>query len=237
MISCRAVIELTTIMLSGHSMVLDHTAKVLYIFAGQQEDRYLSDMYSYDIRTGIACEIFNNFSTSGGPEACFTPRAVIDPTVKEIYVISGLTKTKVLDHVSSQIQSSRAVLKDRMHNWVYKYDTQPGKWTEISKAPEKPVNQRPMPRFAHQVVFNPKTKAMYMHGGNGGELNKDGVKDGTKGRLDDFWRMELRRYSFFIFAGPNTFRLLFIRSKPEEIIRQCKFAILQQQYVPPALSS
>ena len=67
-------------------MVLDPPSKTLYIFAGQREDRYLSDMYAYDINTGVAKEIFSNFSIAGGPDACFTQRAVIDPTLKELYV-------------------------------------------------------------------------------------------------------------------------------------------------------
>ena len=71
---------------TGHSMVLDTTSKVLYIFAGQREERYLSDMYAYDIKTGVAKEIFSNFSSAGGPDACFTQRAVIDPNLKELYV-------------------------------------------------------------------------------------------------------------------------------------------------------
>jgi hypothetical protein len=89
--------------LSGHSMVLDHTTKVLYIFSGQRDDKYLSDMYAYDIKTGISCEIFSNFSIAGGPEACFTPRAVIDTALKEIYVISGLTKANP-PHTNSRDQ-------------------------------------------------------------------------------------------------------------------------------------
>ena len=34
-------------------MVLDPTSKVLYIFAGQREERYLSDMYAYDIKMAV----------------------------------------------------------------------------------------------------------------------------------------------------------------------------------------
>ena len=71
---------------AGHSMVLDPTSKTLYIFAGQRDDRYLSDMYAYDLNTDIAKEIFSNFTSAGGPDACFTQRAVIDPTLKELYV-------------------------------------------------------------------------------------------------------------------------------------------------------
>ena len=71
---------------TGHSMVLDPTSKTLYIFAGQRDDRYLSDMYAYDINTGVAKEIYSNFSSAGGPDACFTQRAVIDSDLKELYV-------------------------------------------------------------------------------------------------------------------------------------------------------
>lgn len=70
----------------GHSMVLDSINKTLYIFAGQREDKYLSDMYTYNIRTGIIIEIFSNFSAAGGPDPCFTQRAVIDPSLKELYM-------------------------------------------------------------------------------------------------------------------------------------------------------
>ena len=70
----------------GHSMVLDPTSKILYIFAGQREERYLSDMYCYDINAGVAKEISSDFSSAGGPDACFTQRAVIDPNLQELYV-------------------------------------------------------------------------------------------------------------------------------------------------------
>jgi len=193
------------ISLSGHSMVLDHTTKVLYIFSGQRDDKYLSDMYTYDIKTGISCEIFSNFSIAGGPEACFTPRAVIDTALKEIYVISGLTKANPTHTINSRDHSSKALLKDRMHNWIYKYDSRPGKWSQILKIPDQPVSQRPMPRFAHQVVYNPKTKAVYMHGGNGGEPNSEVIEGvgSVKGRLDDFWKMELKRCGF-CWSSPTT---------------------------------
>ena len=83
--------------------------------------------------------------------------------------------------------------------------------------PETTASEIPMPRFAHQVVYNPATRSVFLHGGNAGGLsaaagggsgsaggNADGdggdgdekekEKDGSKEkRLDDFWRMELRR--------------------------------------------
>lgn len=67
-------------------MVLDPDSRVLYIFAGQREDKYLSDMWTYDILTGTASEILSNFTASGGPDPCFTQRAVINPESQEIYM-------------------------------------------------------------------------------------------------------------------------------------------------------
>ena len=74
----------------GHSMVLEPTSKTLFIFAGQREERYLSDMYAYNINTNTASELFSNFTAAGGPDACFTQRAVIDPVLKEMYVYVSL---------------------------------------------------------------------------------------------------------------------------------------------------
>lgn len=67
-------------------MVLDPLARALFIFAGQRDDKYLSDMYAYDIANNTVSELFSNFSASGGPDACFTQRAVIDPKLREVYV-------------------------------------------------------------------------------------------------------------------------------------------------------
>lgn len=74
----------------GHSMVLDPLIHTLFIFAGQRDDKYLSDMYAYDIVTNTVSELFSNFSASGGPDACFTQRAVVDPKLKEVYVCVNL---------------------------------------------------------------------------------------------------------------------------------------------------
>lgn len=67
-------------------MVLEPYSRMLYIFAGQRDDTYLSDMYTYDIATNTATEVYTNFTTAGGPDACFTQRAVIDPHLREIYM-------------------------------------------------------------------------------------------------------------------------------------------------------
>jgi hypothetical protein len=71
----------------GHSMVLDSPTNTLYIFAGQRDNLYLSDMYSYNVRKNVATELYTNFTLEGGgPDACFTQRAIGDTDTKEIYV-------------------------------------------------------------------------------------------------------------------------------------------------------
>ncbi|CAA7260646.1 unnamed protein product [Cyclocybe aegerita] len=223
---------------SGHSMVLDPKTKTLYISAGQHGEKYFSDMYSYDTKTGVATEIFSNFSTNSGPDAGFTQRAVIDPTVQELYVMCGLTKSP---------GSAARTLRGDLSNWIYRYGTKPGKWVQILRQPDRPLSEIPVPRFAHQVAYNPKSKTIFLHGGNAGEVPRaeeregtpagaadgehaagdaedtrdrqgDGDKDAPSGsaakerRLDDFWKMELKR------------------PEPGEIIRQTKFLIRRQQF-------
>jgi hypothetical protein len=68
-------------------MVFEPNERSLYIFAGMEDgDRYLSDMYVYDIESNNATQVFANFTVAGGPDKTFTQRAVIDPTLQEIYV-------------------------------------------------------------------------------------------------------------------------------------------------------
>ena len=52
----------------------------------------------------------------------------------------------------------------------------------------KPGLQEPRPRFAHQIVYNPKTRCQYLFGGNPGESAHPNL------RLDDFWLLNLVRY-------------------------------------------
>ncbi|KAG1767395.1 Muskelin N-terminus-domain-containing protein [Suillus occidentalis] len=217
----------------GHSMVLDPMSHTLFIFAGQRDDKYLSDMYAYDIASNTVTELFSNFSTSGGPDACFTQRAIIDGRLKEIYVFCGLTRAQPTGALTS--------LRADTPNWVYQYThpSKPGKWTKI--LPEmvqedgEPA-EVPLPRYAHQVVYDEGMKRVFMHGGNAGETNMpvenveaeveesgDGERPRSSDedrpsrvlketRLDDFWTMKL------------------LRAAPEEIIRRAKYQIRQQQF-------
>lgn len=110
-------------------------------------------------------------------------------------------------------------LQSESPNWVYRYEPRPGKWTQIlpqseSMTPElgsSHIFEQPLPRYAHQVVYNPNTKTVYLHGGNAGLLgmlgrdrNRNAEADGDEQveeraanakekRLDDCWQMSLVR--------------------------------------------
>ena len=65
-------------------MLFDSNLNRLFIFAGKQESEYLSDMWEYDLNAREARKVFSNFTVSGGPEACFAHRAVVDAEMKEM---------------------------------------------------------------------------------------------------------------------------------------------------------
>ncbi|EJD02721.1 uncharacterized protein FOMMEDRAFT_156054 [Fomitiporia mediterranea MF3/22] len=220
----------------GHSMVFEPNMKKLHIFAGQKDD-YLADMWEYDIQSKTLTELFSNVSTAGGPDACFAQRAVIDPSVKEIYVFAGMTRR----HMQSY---------SKLPVFLYRYDKRPGTWMrvptadassrvcqassgaqrqprspkrhrtsgeserEASKAVESEEDGEPIARRACQVVYDPNTQIFYLHGGTA-QARFDparGVFPETDERLDDFWSMKLERPS------------------PEEIIRRAVFEIRRQQF-------
>lgn len=68
-------------------MILEPHTRQLYIFAGEREEKFLSDMHIYDIATNTTTEVFSDFTSSGGPQPCFTQRAVADFELQEIYVL------------------------------------------------------------------------------------------------------------------------------------------------------
>ncbi|KAF8634267.1 hypothetical protein AX17_004224 [Amanita inopinata Kibby_2008] len=176
----------------GHSMLLDPRARILYIFAGQRDGVYLSDMYAYDLKSYTVTEIFPDSAVMGGPDPSFAQRAVIDPDLKEIYMISGLTGKR-------GEKSKIAHLRAEVSYWVYRYGSRPGKWSKVLLEPPPGTSQgeqtvatkttctkvdedslpppgsdgkadvKPKSRYAYQVVYNPRTKSIFMHGGNAGK--------------------------------------------------------------------
>ena len=67
-------------------MLFEPSSKSIFIFAGQREDKYLADMWIYDTKSGTPSEACSDFSSSGGPDACFTQRSVINIEAKEVYM-------------------------------------------------------------------------------------------------------------------------------------------------------
>ena len=110
------------------------------------------------------------------------------------------------------------VLETESPYWIYRYKRadQPGTWSQILPTEQThPAGSSlgPQPRYAHQVVYDAGNKVVYMHGGNNGIVMDDETKgaraegdtgrgrpvldggDATKeNRLDDFWKMTLKRY-------------------------------------------
>ncbi|KAK2464345.1 hypothetical protein APHAL10511_003802 [Amanita phalloides] len=230
----------------GHSMLLDPNTRLLYIFAGQREGIFLSDMYTFDLKTYTTTEIFPDSAAIGGPEPSFAQRAVIEPDLKEIYVISGLTSR---DGEKSRISSHRG----EMTYWVYRYGSQPGQWCKalLESLPEYAGNDtqpssmtRPQSRYACQVVYNSKTKSIFIHGGNAGadegpeaessahrmeRSNSDdshgtSASDAEKENQPEVDQRpkEIRLNDFW--------RIKLDRPGPEIITRRAKFLIRSQQY-------
>jgi hypothetical protein len=94
----------------------------------------------------------------------------------------------------AQQSSALTVLRSDAPNWVYQYanPSQPGKWTQIlpeviseslsgsgervervglgrGEVEGQGESSVPLPRYAHQVVYDERTNKVYMHGGNAGE--------------------------------------------------------------------
>ena len=84
---------------SGHSMLIDETKRVLYIFAGQRGKEYLNDFFSYNIDTGEVKTILSKTSTKELPSAGFTQRSTIDSELEEIHVFSVSQVNKAFEIV------------------------------------------------------------------------------------------------------------------------------------------
>ncbi|KAJ7723519.1 Muskelin N-terminus-domain-containing protein [Mycena metata] len=195
---------------SGHSMVLDDRTKTLYIFGGKitENNNMLCDMYAYNIATKTVRQMFADMRRECGFQASFTQRAVLDPHLQEIYVFSGLTK----DDTHSMILPVDLSVRR------FRYNPPPGTWDSVLPLPDAPADrEEPPPRFAHQVIYDPASKTIFMHGGNAGlkEASRpDAMEDdaGEDQRLDDFWQLSL------------------LRTPPETVIRRATLQIRRQQF-------
>ncbi|XP_060569193.1 muskelin-like [Ruditapes philippinarum] len=213
----------------GHSMLFHPKKRALFIFAGQRSKEYLNDflMYHVDdssveiISDGTKKDVsvtgrpdnpgyqhIRNFlkdpSKKSVPAAGFTQRATLDPDTDEIHVLSGLSKDKDK--------------RDNVKNSFWVYDINKCKWSCIYKNENtgqqywtKMQHVEPVPRFAHQLVYDHVRKVHYLFGGNPGKESL------PKMRLDDFWCLQLCRPS------------------PVNLLRRCKY--LMRKYRFQELSS
>ncbi|TPX40344.1 hypothetical protein SeLEV6574_g06658 [Synchytrium endobioticum] len=108
----------------GHSMLLNHITRELYIFAGQRFKDYLADFYVYDIENDVVHEIARDYSKAGGPDGGFTQRATIDIDLGELYVFSGLIREKASGPQGGSAknsfwvyETSRICTYDKAYQW------------------------------------------------------------------------------------------------------------------------
>jgi len=58
----------------------------LLIMAGKEHDTFVPDMHTYQPGTQTVKEITKDFTLMGGPEPCFSQRAVVEPDTGHIIV-------------------------------------------------------------------------------------------------------------------------------------------------------
>jgi len=133
------------------------------------------------------------------PSCGFTQRATIDAELDEIHILTGMSKDR-----------DKA---DAVQNSLWIYDISSNKWTCVYSREStseffghKTQHEEPVPRYAHQFVYNPVTKVHYLFGGNPGASNQ------LKMRLDDFWLLRLYRPTH------------------QEVLRTCKYTLRKCHY-------
>ncbi|XP_062574316.1 muskelin-like isoform X1 [Saccostrea cucullata] len=184
----------------GHSMLFHSKRRLLYVFAGQRAKEYLNDFFTYNVDTGLI-DIISDGSKkdSAVPSAGFTQRATIDPNKDEIHVLSGLNKEK---EKRENVKNSFWVYNIKKNRWscVYRNENSGQQyWTKMQ-------NVEPVPRFAHQLVYDHVRKVHYLFGGNPGKESLPKI------RLDDFWVLKLCRLS------------------SEHLLRQCKYLLRKYKF-------
>ncbi|KAI9033534.1 Muskelin N-terminus-domain-containing protein [Phycomyces nitens] len=175
----------------GHSMILDPIHQKLFIFAGQRLKECLSDLHTYSIDQDRVTQITQDYSKDSGPDPGFMQRATVDVERQEIYVLSG----SVEGRHSSAVESKLWVYNMRSNQWKKVYQ---GDSSAVETRNKKSITE-PLPRFAHQFVYDSTTKVHYLFGGNPGHL------ENSTERLGDFWELRLTK------------------EEPEDVFRRCMF--------------
>ena len=155
----------------SHSMLYHPKRDCLFVFSGQINKDYASDMYKLDLNTLQVTEITNDYSKTGGPHSGYTQRATIDVLKEEIYVFSGLIR----DKFSNQ---------DTVRNAFWVYYIHSNHWRMVFQN-ELQLENEPVPRYAHQLAYDGESH--YLFGGNPGNTGN------SHDRLNDFWKLTLHR--------------------------------------------
>lgn len=176
---------------------------------GQRNKDYLADLYVYSVDTDTVVYQAKDTARSGGPEAGFTQRACFDPVSREMHLFSGLFKDQTAASTSRLDQTRPA-----SDIWTWHADRHV--WSCVASAP----GEEPVPRYAHQIVYDADSRIHYMFGGNPGVCASDAASAPAKEaarhtrRLDDFWQLEMCK-----------------AMTPDDVLRRMRFLLRRQQYL------
>lgn len=189
----------------GHSMLFDPLSRTLLILSGQRYKDQLTDFYRYSVDRSVVTHLCKNLQMTGGPEAGYTQRAVIDVVNREIFLFSSMMRngtTETISNDNDPLNPNSSSAQELNCFWSFDLDTD--KWTRIKTDPSTPI---PPSRFAHQIVYDPVTQSIYLFGGNPGN-----PADPTA-RLSDFWSARLVKMQ-----GPS------------DVLRRCQFLIRRAMF-------
>ncbi|KAG8903006.1 hypothetical protein FRB99_003839 [Tulasnella sp. 403] len=174
----------------GMGMVFDDATRTTYIFGGHKfvngQKQYMSDMWTFSLKTKEIAEVCSDCSAEGGPDPGFCQRVMLDNDLREIYFMSGLTRDQVLDREAARC--TLWIYSITYRRWVRVREEELSDKMDVDDSGEdntpNPAD-RPVPRFASQTVYDRTDKTFLMFGGN------DGMND--EKRLGDFWSLAIER--------------------------------------------
>ncbi|KAI9475469.1 MAG: Muskelin N-terminus-domain-containing protein [Benjaminiella poitrasii] len=171
---------------AGHSMLLDIKSGHIYIFGGQRGKETLTDLYCYSIEDDKMTELTHDFSKEYGPDAGYTQRAAINTEGQEIYISSGFLKnTQGQSGGNNKKQQQQQSVVTTNCFWVY--HIKHNRWEKVFESNSSQHGDEPEARYTHQMVYNRKSNALFIFGGNPGDTIK------PYRRLDDFWELKLAK--------------------------------------------